>query len=63
MRVEDGGGAYVRIVLSRRNLMSLLAKLDGHPKVSFKSIQRDDYIVSAEEDEEPGQWSAKRRLL
>lgn len=39
MRVEDGGGAYVRIVLSRRNLMSLLAKLDGHPRPMVRETE------------------------
>lgn len=43
------------LVLSRRNLVSLLAKLDGHPPESFCRIQGGDealgWTISAEPDE------------
>jgi len=40
------------VYLSRRNLLALLAKLDGHPKGSQCSIIRDSLQVIAEEDDE-----------
>lgn len=39
------------IVLSRRNLLSLLAKLDGHPKGSACTLFRQGWGIRAEEDE------------
>lgn len=46
MRIEPG-----RVVLSRRNLLSLLSKLDGSPADSACTIEYDGVFVSAEEDE------------
>lgn len=45
MRVEGQ-----TIVLSRRNLQVLLAKLDGHPADSACTIYKDGFYVKAEED-------------
>lgn len=43
------------LVLSRRNLLALLAKLDGYPKESALTILGGDdapgFLVSAEEDD------------
>lgn len=54
MRLERNVSDVV-IVLSRRNLLTLLAKLDEHPKGSLKQIVKvghNEYItVKAEEDE------------
>lgn len=45
MRVE-----YGQIILSRRNLRVLLAKLDGFPTGSACAIYKDGFYVRAEED-------------
>lgn len=55
MRVVDVSGGFVRIELTRRNLRSLLAKLDGHPPNSACTIiSPDDHevtvVVTAVED-------------
>jgi len=39
------------IILSRRNLESLLAKLDGHPPNSACTIGNDGWWIKAEENE------------
>lgn len=51
MRIEKGSG-FTRVYLSRRNLLSLLAKLDGAPGWSFCTIigPDNDFAVTAEED-------------
>lgn len=55
MRCESSGNV-VRVVLSRRNLQALLAKLDGSPEDSARTIYKDTDIgvvfVTAEEDVE-----------
>lgn len=54
MKYENINGSHW-IILSRRNLRSLLAKLDGHPPDSACTIQGGveawGYFVKAEEDE------------
>lgn len=50
----NGAAAYV--TLSRRNLLTLLAKLDGNPSLSERTIHRvnedgDVLQVTAEEDD------------
>jgi len=40
MRIDRISSAGVYVTLSRRNLMSLLAKLDGHPVASECEIAR-----------------------
>jgi hypothetical protein len=51
----DDGRDVVRVTLSRRNLRALLAKLDGYPPGSARTIERDDDAallqVVAEEDD------------
>ena len=42
----------IRVFVSRRNLLALLAKLDGYPAGSSKTIVRDGLQVTAEEDTE-----------
>jgi hypothetical protein len=46
----------IEVTLSRRNLLSLLAKLDGHPPNSACTIDRNiretDLVVVAQEDED-----------
>ena len=49
MRGPEGLG--IHIYLSRRNLLALLAKLDGYPEGSSCSIIKDGLQVTAEEDE------------
>lgn len=48
-------GYHIGISLSRRNLLALLAKLDGHPVASAAEIARFDgdrwLSVTAEEDD------------
>lgn len=56
MRLErDETTGAIRVVLSRRNLRSLLAKLDGHPKNSHMTIggpsMYEPFWVVAEEDD------------
>lgn len=50
----DVGSRYVAVTLSRRNLLVLLAKLDGHPAGSAATIHIKSgevtLVVSAEED-------------
>lgn len=41
----------VTVTLSRRNLLTLLAKLDGHPPNSGMTISSGELTVIAEEDE------------
>lgn len=52
MRIEPDGS----VVLSRRNLLTLLAKLDGFPEDSALTIIGGSFakglVVKAEEDEE-----------
>jgi hypothetical protein len=48
-------GPVVRVVLSRRNLRALLAKLEGHPPgsactLTYRSADGPTLIVSAEPD-------------
>ena len=54
MRVIIEGGHPV-VVLSRRNLLSLLAKLDGHPPMSTCTLiggdEAPDIRVRAQEDD------------
>lgn len=51
MRFEPKGAFGVpTITLSRRNLLTLLAKLDGYPPESKCSIAREGIVVKAEED-------------
>jgi hypothetical protein len=38
MRLDRVDGSVVQVTLSRRNLLALLAKVDGHPAVSSKAI-------------------------
>lgn len=38
------------LTLSRRNLLTLLAKLDGHPRDSECALYREGWIVKAEDD-------------
>lgn len=51
----DGDGNGGHFVLSRRNLLTLLAKLDGHPPGSACTImaprQYGAWLVSAEEND------------
>lgn len=52
---QDGRGPFVGVYLSRRNLVTLLAKLDGHPKNSACTIVRTldngtELVVTAEEN-------------
>jgi hypothetical protein len=54
MRFElDESG--IRVTMSRRNLLTLIAKLDGHPPESLCTIGGGDafipYFVTAEEDD------------
>lgn len=42
---------HIVVILSRRNLKTLLAKLDGFPKQSFCSIESDGLLVHAEPDD------------
>ena len=42
----------IHIELSRRNLRSLLAKLDDHPANSSATIYQDNVVVTAVEDDE-----------
>lgn len=53
MRVAQRG-PVTQVILSRRNLLALLAKLDGYPPDSFCSIaggsEAEGYMVTAEED-------------
>jgi len=55
MEIDFLDGERVAVTLSRRNLRSLLAKLDGHPPDSFCTIVKDTargrLIVRAVEDE------------
>lgn len=59
MRVErerDESGQYAtKVVLSRRNLLALLAKLDGHPPNSLCTLVSPSFyppaVVVAEEDD------------
>jgi hypothetical protein len=55
MRLDSIDGNRIRVTLSRRNLRSLLAKLDGCPPASARTIEIESDIgwlsVSAEEDE------------
>jgi len=51
VRVEFDGSHVHTVVLSRRNLLSLLAKLDGHPPDSACTIYNQDIVVVAEPDE------------
>lgn len=51
MRCESVGDE-IRVVLSRRNLRSLLAKLDGAPTESAMTIYKAGVFVTAEEDGE-----------
>lgn len=67
MKAVVGPSNLIRIELTRRNLTSLLAKLDGHPKDSPAVLQRGSedgrrlIVVRAVEDEvhyrdrEPGE--------
>jgi hypothetical protein len=52
VRIETLESGFHRVYLSRRNLLSLLAKLDGHPPDSVCTIvgPEDDFAVTAEED-------------
>jgi hypothetical protein len=54
VRIEENATDSVTIVLSRRNLLTLLAKLDGHPPGSACSIAAPmgygEWEVIAEED-------------
>ncbi len=55
MRFATTGGRHIYVTLSRRNLKSLLAKLDGAPLDSACTISVGDYlgrecVVRAEED-------------
>jgi hypothetical protein len=56
-RYEEGEGHdAVVVTLSRRNLRTLLAKLDGHPPGSARAIMKDvdratTLVVRAEEDD------------
>lgn len=49
MRGPEGLG--VHIYLSRRNLLALLAKLDGYPEGGKLTIVKDGLMVTAEEDD------------
>jgi len=56
MRVDSIKGTSVYVTLSRRNLMALLAKLDGYPVSSECEIARHQdnfgwFSVKAEEDD------------
>lgn len=56
-RVTSDRGGRIRVTLSRRNLVSLLSKLDGHPPDSAVQIEREvdsgwTLIVHGEEDAE-----------
>jgi len=42
----------VRVWLSRRNLLALLAKLDGYPQESSCTLVKDGLAVTAEEDKD-----------
>lgn len=44
--------APVQVVLSRRNILALLAKLDGHPAGSSLSISKGRTMITAQEDAE-----------
>ena len=56
MRLSEDNKDKISIVLSRRNILSLLAKLDGHPKDSALTIFKIDdnsgkiFEISAEEN-------------
>lgn len=45
-------GPLVTVELTRRNLLSLLAKLDGNPPDSYCAITKGNVIVKAVEDAE-----------
>ncbi len=47
--VDDG---QMTVELTRRNLLTLLAKLDGHPENSSCCIAKDGVTVKAVEDAE-----------
>lgn len=49
MKVDLAAG---RVELTRRNLMTLLAKLDGHPAGSACTISKDGFEVKAVENAE-----------
>ena len=56
MRLELSDGLVV-IALSRRNLLALIAKLDGHPAGSAKTLTYETgdgvrLVIRAEEDNE-----------
>lgn len=46
MRLEGNN----RLVVSRRNLLALLTKLDGNPLASACTIEREGFYLQAEED-------------
>lgn len=48
--MRDGRGLVV-VELTRRNLQALLAKLDGHPAGSLRTIVKQGVAVRAVEDE------------
>lgn len=56
MRAEVLDGGTIQVTLSRRNLLVLLAKLDGNPRDSLCTIAAPKIygkvIVTAEEDDE-----------
>lgn len=56
MEINEIGHDYVAITLSRRNLLALLVKLDGHPPNSACTIakitDRGVLMVRAVEDDE-----------
>lgn len=49
MEYSEADGKRV-LTLSRRNLLTLLAKLDGYPPGSACMIEKDGLYVKAEED-------------
>jgi hypothetical protein len=46
VKAYPNGGRHVAIVLSRRNLLALLAKLDGHPEGSACTLEGGEDAVN-----------------
>ncbi len=60
---QDGRGPIVLVDLSRRNLLSLLEKLDGSPADSACTIQRrmdDDTFLQVRAEEDDAHYGGRR---
>lgn len=49
--VRNPDGTPIGLVVSRRNLLSMIAKLDGHPNPSANTLIYDGFYLAAEENE------------